>query len=241
MRGKFFFAALAAITVLTAAGAPPQPLKMTVRARADKHVPATVGYVLLLIEETAPTMAEAKHKCDEKLRIFSEAAQKEFPGIEIKAASVNFGNRSNSYGSERNQNLPRMFKSVIVMIPPDEELAMKLLDLGTRLGVSPLCTETRYDGYSAGAVFFGLRPDDKAITELYADLFAKLRKKADDMAKLLSLRVVGETTIDITETFTNDLLRFSGITIPLPTLYHGNDKDRVFIMVIGSGEFELAK
>ena len=154
---------------------------------------------------------------------------------------MNFGNRSSGYGSERNQNLPKMSKSVVVTIPPDEELAMKLLDLGTRFGVPPLYTEPAYDGFSAGAVFFGLRPDDEAITGLYADLLAKLRKRAADMAKLLSLRVVGESRITIQELHKDGKLRSGGINIPFPTVFYGNDKDRVFVVLVADGQFEMAK
>ncbi|MDR0931495.1 MAG: hypothetical protein LBM70_00530 [Victivallales bacterium] len=98
-------------------------------------------------------MILAKENFDKKHKAFSEKVKNDFPQASEEIYSVNFGTRGfSSYRAEENTFTPTVAKVLIIVIPPDENMALRLLDCGVKSGLVPFCGMS-HDG-TFGAVFF---------------------------------------------------------------------------------------
>ena len=170
MHGKFLLAALSAVTMLTAAGGEDKQLESEFNVK--RHLPADECRAVLMIEESAPTMVEAKRRCDEKLRLFTETAAKEIPGFRICATPMVVERRD---GPEDGGSRLVFLRGITVSIPPEEALAVKLLDIGTRCDVKPAGRRGSLASECPVGFTVGDEDENEKILGLYAELLDRFR------------------------------------------------------------------
>ena len=175
MHGKFLFALFSAVTMLAAAGEENRRLEFTLNTM--RHLPADECRATLMIEESAPTMVEAKRRCDEKLRLFTETAAKEIPGFRICATPMVVQHAGDRYSTKDRSARPVFVRGITVALPPDEALAAKLLDIGDRYGTKPVVSHGPFT--FEGPVGFVVGDENEKILGLYAELLAKFRNTVD--------------------------------------------------------------
>lgn len=168
---KIYFVLIGAIFLLhSASGAElktEKPPMLSAEVEVTKYVRATECYVLFLLAGSGDTMQEAKGNFERKLADFSRTAKKDFPEAKLEVIAVNIGNRVfNSYRASESAFAPNITKILLFTLPPDEDMAVKLLDSGIKSGLVPFCGESAKGTF--GAVFYGLKAPEPEIEKLYS-------------------------------------------------------------------------
>ncbi len=207
----------------------------------SQYADATECYVLFLLESTGGSLQDAKAKFDLKRNHFMKLVHKDFPGLKSDVISVNVGSRDfSSYRAEERSFCPNIAKVLLFTLPPDENMALKLLDAGVKSGLTPFCGTSRDDTF--GAVFYGLKNADAEIDKLYPRAVPKLRTQADRLARELGREVV--RMVDISRFFPREEpyeLRFKNIKVPLPGGFCASDKNKIKVSLILRANFAVKK
>lgn len=193
----------------------------------SKYVSATECYVLFLVEVTGENMQDAKAKIDLKLNNFTQMTQKDFPDVKSDVISVNIGTKDfSSFRSAENPFTPNIAKVLIFELPPDEDMAIKLLDSGIKSGLVPFCGISR-DG-TFGAVFYGLKNVDAEIDKLYPEAVQKLQRQAKKLANELGREIVKMDDISRFTPRENPYeIRFKDMKVILPSEFCASDKSKI--------------
>lgn len=205
----------------------------------SKYVGATECYVLFFLEGSGKNLQEAKEKIDLKLNHFIETARKKIPDAQPDVISGNIGPRDfNTYRATKNSFTPDIAKVLLFTLPPDEALAVKLLDAGIESGLVPFCASSP-DG-TFGAVFYGLRDADAEIDRLYPQAVQELRKQAQKLTDELGREIVQMD--DISRYAPRDdpyELRFGDIIVPLPSAFCSSDRNKIKVSLTLRAHFTV--
>lgn len=243
MMKKIFLLAVISFAMLsllaadsTASGKEKLPT-INAEVEVSKYVSATECYVLFLAESSGDSLLDAKTKLDLKLNNFMELVHKDFPDSKLDVISVNIGTRDfGSYRAEENPFSPDIAKVLLCTLPPDENMAIKLLDAGVKSGLTPFCGTSRDNTF--GAVFYGLKNADAEIDNLYPQTVQKLKAQANRLSHELGREIVGMD--DISRYCPSEELyelRFKGIRATLPSAFCASDKDKIRVPLILRANF----
>ncbi len=204
-----------------------------------EYVPATECYVLFLLEGCEGSMTEALAAFNRKWKAFTETAVKEFPAAKLEAFSVNIGTREfHSYRATENPVIPTVTKIIFCTLPPDEEMAVKLLDAGVKAGLLPFCAASR-DG-SFGAVYYGVKDAGETLKRFYPIAADKLWREAAKLGNISEREIL--RSVEFRRYVPNDgsgELRFKEIRFRLPGEFTGSDP-KVRVSLFLRGEFATA-
>ena len=217
------------------------PPTISAETEVSKYVSATECYVLFLLEGTGETMQEAQKNFERKLTEFTQKTQKDFPQANRDVVSVNIGTRDfNNFRAAENPFAPNITKLLIFILPPDENMAITLLDSGLKAGLMPFCGEAR-DG-TFGAVFYGLKNPEIEIDKLYPQTTKILISQGEKLAAQLQCEIVKMD--DLTRFSPRESpyeLRFKDIKASLPSEFCSSDKDKIKISLILRADFIVRK
>ena len=210
---------------------------ISAEVEVSNYVSATECYVLFLLESTGENLQDAKAKFDLKLNNFMELVHKDFPDLKFDVISVNVGTRDfSSFRAEENPFSPDIAKVLLFTLPPDENMALQLLDLGVKSDLMPFCGTSR-DG-TFGAVFYGLRNANAEIDRLYPQAVQKLQAQANRLSHELGREIVRMD--DISRFFPREEpyeLRFKNIKVILPSEFCASDKNKIKVPLILRANF----
>lgn len=200
---------------------------ISAEVEVSKYVSATECYVLFLAESSGENLLDVKTKLDLKLNNFTELVRKDFPDSKLDVISVNIGTRDfSSYSAEQNPFSPDIAKILLCTLPPDETMAIKLLDAGVKSGLTPFCGTSR-DG-TFGAVFYGLKDADAEIANLYPQTVQKLQAQANRLSRELGREIVRMDDISRFSPREEPYeLRFKNIKVILPSEFCASDKNKI--------------
>ena len=211
----------------------------TINAEVEvsKYVSATECYVLFLLESTGDNLQDAKAKFDLKLNNFTESIRNDFPDLKMDVISVNVGTRDfSSFRAEENSFSPDIAKVLLFTLPPDENMALKLVDLGVKSGLVPFCGTSR-DG-TFGALFYGLKKADAEINDLYPQAVQKLHEQANRLSHELGREIVRMDDISRFYPREEDYeLRFKNIKVILPSGFCASDRNKIKVPLILRANF----
>lgn len=162
---------------------------------------------------------------------------KDFPDLKLDVISVNVGTRDfSSSRAERNPSSPDIAKVLLCTLPPDETMAIKLLDAGVKSGLTPFCGTSR-DG-TFGAVFYGLKNADAEIDDLYPQTVQKLQAQANRLSHELGRELVRMDDISRFSPWEDPYeLRFKNIKVILPSVFCASDKNKIKVRLILRANF----
>lgn len=241
---KAFTFVMIAFLLSSAFAAEQTPEKLPVisaEVEVSKYVGASECYVLFLLEGTGETMTDAKMNFDRKLIDITQKIKKDFPQSKLDVMSVNIGTRDfSTYRAVENPFAPNIAKLLIFVLPPDENMAVKLLDFGIKSGLTPFCGESR-DG-TFGAVFYGLKNPESEIDQLYPTATQQLISQGKKLAVQLQREVVKMDDITRFSPRENPYeLRMKNIKIVLPAEFCAADKNKIKVSLILRANFIIRK
>jgi hypothetical protein len=162
----FIFVAVLCSSVFATEQKIERPPSISAEVEVSKYVSGTECYVLFLLEGTGETMQDAQVNFEHKLTEFIQKSKKDFPQSKLDVVSVNVGTRDfSTYRAAENPFAPNITKLLIFVLPPDENMVVKLLDSGIKAGLIPFCGVSQDGSY--GAVFYGLKNPAIEIDKLY--------------------------------------------------------------------------
>lgn len=210
---------------------------ISAEVEVSKFVGATECYVLFLLEGTGGSMQSAKENFDRNQKEFSDKVKSGFPEAKMDMISINLGTRDfSNYRAAENPFTPNVAKILLFVLPPDEDMALKLLDCGVKSGIIPFCGISRDGTY--GAVFFGLKNPESEIDRLYPLATQKLSIQAKKLANEVGREIVGME--DISRFFPREYayeLRFKDIKVILPSEFCAADKNKIKVSLILRANF----
>ncbi|WP_294433848.1 hypothetical protein [uncultured Victivallis sp.] len=202
---------------------------ISAEAEVETFVRADTCHVLFLLKGTGRDMQSARSDFETRKKAFTEKISRGFPGVSCDVLSVNYGTSNFSdYRATENPFVPNVTKLLLLTLPPDEELAVRLLDCGREAGLTPFCGSSR-DG-SFGAIYFGLKNPQPELDRLYPRATRKLFTEAERLAGELGRKVVRME--DLSRFVPRDAayeVQFKAIKVVLPGKFCSVDKARIRI------------
>lgn len=214
-----------------------RPPTISAEVEVTKYVNATECYVLFLLEGTGETMLDAQTNFEHKLAEFTQKSKKDFPQLKLDIISVNIGTKDfYTYRAAENQFTPNITKLLIFILPPEESMAIKLLDSGVKAGLVPFCGVSRDNSY--GAVFYGLKDPAVEIDNLYPQAIKKLFLQGEKLATQLQREIVRMDDVTRFSPRENPYeIRFKDIKAFLPSEFCASDKDKIKISLLLRANF----
>ncbi len=187
-----------------------------------------VAYITLYVIANGILLEDAIKQAGSKSQLIEQTLNNTFTDIqEIQIKDLYVGeSNSSSYGRFEKSEPPKpeVIKCLLVIAPPDSDLAIKIIDTASRLG----CTiqnpaDTRY-GYLRGAVFYGLMNYASAEQEAIEAAIVDAKQNASNTAHMVNKQLGSIQKISSAETFRMNAIhdesnRFNRNMIVLPTSY----------------------
>lgn len=216
-----------------------EPVLLEVAAAMPMTLRANEGYVLLWAEAKDVSLTGARDKVQQKIDAFSAMVQNDFPEARIEVISKNVGlAEKNHYSQLENDVAMAVQRVLIVTIPPDEAMAVKLLDAGTVAGLTPFCADFPFG--MSGAVFYGVRDEQKQMAPLYDELLRKLWREAELVAGVMKKRPGQlQKVTRYWRHMSRSEVRRGDFQVMLPVQYVGTDPEYIAVTVDLKGDFEL--
>lgn len=202
---------------------------ISAEAEVETFVRADTCHVLFLLKGTGRDMQSARSDFETRKKAFTENISRDFPGVSCDVISVNYGTDNFSdYRAAETPFEPNVTKLLLLTLPPDEELAVRLLDCGREAGLTPFCGASR-DG-RFGALYFGLKNPQPELDRLYPRAARKLFSEAERLANVLGRKVVRME--DLSRFVPRDAayeVQFKAIKVILPGEFYSVDRERIRI------------
>lgn len=233
------FAAIGCLPLapLNAADRPPA---IAVEVEQVRNVKATECYVLFLLTASGDDLQTAKQKLDASLAPFLAQGRKDFPAAQWDILTVNAGTRDyESFRPAYTQYVPAIGRVLLVTLPPDEDMALRLADAGVKAGLTLFCGSNSREG-SFGAIYYGLKDPEAAIAGLFPEAVRLLRARGEQLARAQGRKIADMNTTARPVPFRPGYeVFFRGFRVVLPSLYCSTDPNRVRISLTVQASFAL--
>ena len=232
-----FCASLLSLTAAVAAEG--SGSKFSLSATETKCVAPDSCYVLFLLEVSAQNLQAAQQEAQQILTEFQGKLKKDFPQAKSETVDLNFGTNNNTrFRANDAPIVPTVTKAVLCTLPPDEESALKVFDLGLTSRLTPFCGQT--DAGMYGAVYFAVRDFKAANDALLAEAWSKMLPDAQKRAEMFGMKLGRMLTSNaFTDSPSDGIIQFRDLGVRLPTPYFSPERNGIFFLVTLNADFEL--
>lgn len=213
---------------------------LEVKTTVTTTVKATNAYVAFLVRGQGLLISDAQKACDANITVVSEEIKKRFKAAQIDTTTINTGTKDfQGWRAAGAKIEPDVTQLVVVTLPPDETLAVEILDIAVGKGAILFCSDR---AELLGAVYYGIDNTEATEEQLYQEAAAKLRKEAERLANLMKRKVILLKNIRrFPERNNSSTAEFQEIRCFLPTAFCSSDPNKVRISLDFAAIFEISE